>query len=148
MLEKNKTIAIAESATSRLLQHAFGSIENASQFYHGGITVYNIGQKSKHLNVGPIHALKVNCVSEKVVSEMALGVICLFKSDCSISTTGYASPVPESGNKLFAYFAIAFDNKIERSDKLTTTLRDPDNVKTFYIQKMLEKFVAILKKQG
>ena len=83
------------------MQHTFGSMEHASLFYHGGITVYNIGQKSKQLNVGPIHALQVNCVSEKVAIEMAIGVIHMFKSSWGIGITGYASPVPESGGALF-----------------------------------------------
>ena len=57
MLSKENTIAVAESVTSGLIQSAFASIEDASRFYRGGITAYNMGQKYRHLFVEPIHAL-------------------------------------------------------------------------------------------
>jgi len=71
LLAKKQTIAVAESVTSGLLQFAFSSMENAADFYQGGITAYNIAQKFKHLTVEPLHALSVNCVSAKVAEQMA-----------------------------------------------------------------------------
>ena len=94
MLRKKETIAIAESVTSGLLQFAFSTIKDASCFYQGGITAFNIGQKFKHLQVDPVHALAVNCVSQKVSEEMAKQVCILFKSDWGIGVTGYATPEP------------------------------------------------------
>src|SRR3954469_8414198 len=88
---KEQTIAISESVTSGLLQFAFSNIKDAEKFYQGGITAYNIGQKYKHLNVETIHAIGVNCVSQKIADEMALNVISLFNSDWGIGITGYAS---------------------------------------------------------
>jgi nicotinamide-nucleotide amidase len=148
LIERNETLAVAESVTSGLLQYAIGSIEKASQFYQGGITVYNLGQKYKHLSVEPVHALKVNCVSEKVAGEMAVNVCNLFNSDWGISITGYASPVPESENKVFAFFATVFKQDIINITKLSTELTDPSKVQGFYIKKILEQFMAILNDQG
>ena len=79
--------------------------------FQGGLTVYNLGQKCRHLGVNPIQALECNCVSDKVAVEMAISVCKLFTSDWGIAITGYSTPVPESDNKLFAYFAIAFQGR-------------------------------------
>src|SRR5436190_21131457 len=100
LLKKKQTVAVAESVTSGLLQFAFSCIPDAASFFQGGITAYNIAQKFKHLQVEPLHALSVNCVSSKVAKEMALHVCQLYSSDWGIGITGYASPVPESGNKV------------------------------------------------
>ena len=61
--EKKQSIAVAESVTSGLLQAAFSNAKEASFFFQGGITAYNIGQKSRHLLVEPLHAIEYNCVS-------------------------------------------------------------------------------------
>ncbi|QEC42019.1 PncC family amidohydrolase [Pseudobacter ginsenosidimutans] len=112
LLKNEQTIAVAESVTTGMIQQAMGSIKDAMQFYQGGITTYNIPQKFRHLGVEPIAAEKCNAVSGAVASQMALGVSALFGSHWGIGITGYASPVPESGNRLFAYFAIAFRKKV------------------------------------
>src|SRR5678815_1308052 len=112
LIEREETLSVAESVTSGLLQTAIGTAENASQFFQGGITVYNLAQKFRHLHVEPIHAQNVNCVSEKVSIEMCLNCSTLFNSHWAIAITGYASPVPESDHKLFAYFAVAKNGKI------------------------------------
>ena len=119
LIARQETIAVAESVTSGLLQLALSQAENAAEFYQGGITAYNLGQKSRHLIVEPIHALAFNSVSEKVAQEMALNVCSLFSSDWGMGITGYASPVPESENKLFAWYAIAHQDSIVVSKKIT-----------------------------
>jgi len=57
LLNRNESVAIAESVTGGLLQAAFSIAENASQFFQGGVTAYNVGQKYRHLLVDPLHAL-------------------------------------------------------------------------------------------
>ena len=41
-----ESLAVAESVTSGHLQAALSSAENASHFYQGGITAYNLGQNA------------------------------------------------------------------------------------------------------
>ena len=53
---KCETIAVAESLTAGLLQFALAAAEGASGYFQGGITVYNLGQKSRHLHIDPIDA--------------------------------------------------------------------------------------------
>lgn len=127
LLKKEQTIAVAESVTTGLIQHAIGSVKDAMQFYQGGITTYNIPQKFRHLGVEPIAADKCNAVSGEVASQMALGASALFGSHWGIGITGYASPVPESGNRLFAYYAIVFQKKV-LSEKILHHRKKTDSV--------------------
>ncbi|MBO9635592.1 MAG: CinA family protein [Chitinophagaceae bacterium] len=143
LLAKDQTIAIAESVTTGLIQAAIGSTTDAMKFYQGGITVYNIAQKFKHLGVEPIHADKCDAVSAKVAAEMAIGVSILFGSHWGIGITGFASPVPESDNKLFAYYAIAFNQTII-SDRMIRPKTGPtEEIQALYVNTVL----ADLRKQ-
>ena len=142
LLQKNQTIAVSESVTAGLLQFAFSNVPNASNFFQGGLTAYNIAQKFKHLNVEPIHALAINCVSEKVAVEMALQVSESFNSNWGIGITGYSTPVPESANQLFAFFAIVHNKAVRQAGKLAPVATDPVTVQLEYVNKV----IAILNK--
>ncbi len=144
LIVKKETLAVAESVTSGLLQFAIGSIENASKFFQGGITVYNLGQKFKHLNVEPIHAENANCVSEKVAKTMALEISSMMTSDWGLSVTGYSTPVPESDNKLFAWFAISYKGRIIHSGRLEGKGKMPREVQLNYTLTIIEKFNGTL----
>jgi len=109
MVENGWTIAVAESLTAGKVQDYFGSISGASNFFEGGITAYSIDQKVKFLGVDREHAEKVNCISQRVADEMAIGVSKNFGTDIGIATTGYSEPCPEKGiEKPYAYVAIAW----------------------------------------
>ena len=144
LLKKKQTIAVAESVTSGLLQFSLSNIPDAACFFQGGITAYNIAQKFKHLGVEPLHALSVNCVSPKVAKEMALHVCELYSSDWGIGITGYASPVPESGNKVFAFFAIAYKGKIKLSGKIDPEKTEPPELQWLYVNHILRKLSPVL----
>lgn len=145
LLKKHETIAVAESVTSGLLQFAFSTIPDAAQFFQGGITAYNLAQKFKHLTVEPLHALAVNCVSGQVATQMALQVCENYKSHWGIGITGYASPVPESGHQLFAFFAIANNDKIKVTGKMRPAPDDPPAIQLKYTTTVLHKFYLALK---
>src|SRR5689334_221261 len=78
---RKETIAVAESVTSGQLQTFLSLPDRAMDFFQGGLTAYNLGQKTKHLDVDPIHAFACNCVSERVASEMANNIRLMFNSD-------------------------------------------------------------------
>ncbi|HMD01221.1 MAG TPA: CinA family protein [Ferruginibacter sp.] len=142
---RHHTVAIAESVTSGLLQFSFSQIPDASEFFQGGFTAYNLGQKYKHLNVEPIHAAACDCVSQPVADQMALATAEQFRSDWGISITGYATPVPESGNKLFCFFSITYKNKVKLKGKITHKKDDPVQVQLDYVVEILKKFRGILR---
>jgi PncC family amidohydrolase len=145
MIANHHTVSVAESVTSGHLQVALASAENASKFFQGGITTYNLGQKSRHLKVEPIHAEACNCVSEKVATEMALHVTDLFSSDWGIGITGYAAPVPECNiDELFAYYAISNHGKLVDQNLVYAEKAEPMKVQIFYVNKILTAFNELI----
>ncbi|MBO9204351.1 MULTISPECIES: CinA family protein [Niastella] len=142
---KKETIAVAESVTAGLLQYAFSNIPDATDFYQGGLTAYNVAQKFKHLQVEPIHAMAVNCVSPSVAEQMALQVCRIFGAHWGIGITGYATPVPESDNKQFAYFAITYKEKILLKGMLRSNDKNPPEAQLHYTQAVLQKLATVLK---
>ena len=68
---------------------------------------------------------------------MALNVCKLFNSDWGIGITGYAVPVPESANRLFAYYAVTNNKHIVLSNRIDTEKDDPLKVRLTYIAKLL-----------
>ena len=142
---RKQTIAVAESVTAGHLQAALSSAIEASQFFQGGITAYNLGQKCRHLDVDPINAEDTNCVAEHIAQTMALNVSKMFLSHYSIAITGYASKMPEKGlNDLYAYYAIAHNNKIILCEKITTDKERVD-AQVDYTWQVLRKLVTQLK---
>ena len=115
------------------------------KFFQGGITAYNAGQKTKHLNIEPIAALEDDCVTEKVACEMALQVNKMFISDYGIAITGYATKMPEKGlNDLFAFFAIAHKKEILIVKKITTG-KERVGVQIDYTTQVIKEFQDFLK---
>ena len=143
--EKKQSIAVAESVTSGLLQAAFSNAKEASFFFQGGITAYNIGQKARHLLVEPLHAIEYNCVSEIVSQQMSKEVCNLFLSDYGIGITGYAAKLPEKNiNELFAYYSISLKDKILKHGKITTDVEEGLPAQLVYVNTVLEKLNALL----
>jgi len=145
LVDKGETIAVAESVTSGLLQLAFGTVKDASSFYQGGITAYNVGQKYRHLLIEPIHALECDCISQKVAEEMALQVCKLFKSNWGISITGYATGVEKADYKLFAYYAVAHDRKVVLSKQIKPSNTEPFPVQIEYASEVLKSLGELVR---
>ena len=133
LIKKKKTIAVAESVTAGNIQAGISLAKDASEFFQGGITAYNLGQKPRHLEVEPIHALECECVSEIISAQMAKQVSAMFSSDFGIGITGFASVVPEKGiNKLFAFICIVFNGKVIAKKKVSSRMADPYDVQIAY----------------
>lgn len=112
------SLAVAESITCGNLQALIGSISGASDFFKGGITAYNLGQKVKHLNIEELHAKPVDCVSGQVAIEMARGVTVLFNSTIGLGTTGFAELKKGVPNAYIAVFdARTNDHKVIQVEK-------------------------------
>lgn len=144
LLQRQQTIAVAESVTGGLMQFALSSADDAIHFFQGGITAYNLGQKTRHLHIEPIHAESCNCVDDTVAAQMALHVTQLFSSHWGISITGYATPVPESGNQLFAYYAIAQKDQVIAAGKMQGGKGTAQEVQRYYVNAVLGAFLKLL----
>lgn len=146
LVQKEETLAVAESVTAGHLQAAFSAGMEASKFFQGGITAYNIGQKARHLHVDPIVSLKVNCVSDEIAEKMAAEVSKMFSSDYGVAITGYASMVPECEKEgIHAFFAISYKNRIILSERLTSFEDIPHDVQVDYAKQVIQKLNDYLK---
>ena len=143
MVENEETISVAESVTAGNIQHALSLAPNATQFFQGGISAYNIGQKSRHLQINPIHALSCNCVSQQVANDMAINVCKLFLSDWGISITGYAELIPDI-TELYAFYAIAYKEKIINSGHIKTQAPDKKTAQKYYKEKVLRELYNLI----
>lgn len=145
LTKKEETLAIAESVTSGLLMAALSEAKNATMFFQGGLTAYNLGQKTRQLNVDPIHAEKTNCVSEKVAGQMATNVAHQFASHWGIGITGYAVPVPALHIKeCFALYAITYNGAVVRQGRIETRLRGQGRVQRYFVEKVMDEFYKCL----
>ncbi|SHK66340.1 CinA family protein [Epilithonimonas mollis] len=148
MLQCKETIAVAESVTSGFLQFSFSQMRDASTFFMGGITAYSLQEKVEILKVDLEEAIKTNCVSSNIAETMALNVAKMYRTNWSIAVTGYATPVEESGKKLFAYFSISHRGKIILSERLDLHSRTKAvNAQLYYSEFILGCFKLELDKQ-
>lgn len=145
LISRNETLAIAESVTSGHLQAAVSLADKATEFYQGGVTTYNLTQKTKILHIDPVHAITCNCVSEKVAGEMATGATNVFKSDWAIAITGYAAPVPALGvTDLFAHWGAAHAKSVEKVEMIKAPKGAALEAQLFYTNEVLRRFLAVL----
>lgn len=145
LMRNQQTIAVAESVTAGYLQAALASAENASVFFQGGLTAYNIHQKYTHLHIDLAKAVQCNCVSGETAGEMALAVAKLFSADWGLSITGYASPIPAHPMKeLYACYAIAFNGDLVGIQTITTNTKSFQDVQLEYIDRILKELLKTI----
>ncbi len=148
MVRNKHTVAVAESVTSGHLQAAFSTATDASLFFQGGITAYNLGQKCRQLAIEPIHALECDCVSAAIAQQMAKSVTELFLSDYGIGITGYATPIPEKNvQKLFAHVSIVHKGKKLLSKKITPGKEKAFDAQVNFTNQVLDAFERVLRRK-
>ncbi|MES2892960.1 MAG: CinA family protein [Bacteroidota bacterium] len=147
LIAREQTVAVAESVTSGHLQAGFSLASKAMQFFQGGLTAYNLGQKARHFAVDPIHALGCNCVSDRVAVSLAKGITNIFCSDWGIGVTGYATPDPEQGvEELFAIYSFCLKDKEITTARIDVEKLDQQNVQVLYTNTIYQSFLDVLKK--
>jgi nicotinamide-nucleotide amidase len=128
-----------------VIQSRLSLAKDATFFFQGGITTYNLGQKVKHLQIDPILAEKTNCVDEHLVRDMAINVSRLFNSAWGIGVTGYAVPVPALKIKqCFALYAFAYRGDVIFEARIDTKLKGALNVQLYYTSTILKRLAAHL----
>ena len=113
IIEKNNTIAVAESCTGGLLSKMITDVPGSSRCFLGGVVAYNNLIKEEFLNVQSSLIKNKGAVSNEVVIQMAKGIMKKFKSDIGIAITGISGPSNlEKDKELGAvYIAIITRNK-------------------------------------
>ncbi|TXF74924.1 CinA family protein [Chryseobacterium sp.] len=147
---KNLTLAVAESCTSGLIQNNFSQTKEAMAFFQGGMTVYNAGQKTKHLGINPIAAENCNSVSKEICEKMAVEVAAKFNAEIGISITGYAQPFPEKKvDDCFAFIAVSKNSEIILSKRIKGAKdKDIGENQQIYAEKVVKELLIFLKKDG
>ena len=92
LLERNATVAVAESCTGGLLAAAFTDVPGASSFFKGGIVTYATETKIELLGVPAELISRFGVVSAECAEAMARSVAEQFRTDFALSTTGLAGP--------------------------------------------------------
>ncbi|MFQ6003214.1 MAG: competence/damage-inducible protein A [Candidatus Zixiibacteriota bacterium] len=112
LLEKGKTIAVAESCTGGLIGAKFTNISGSSKYFERGVVTYSNRAKTELLGV-PLDIIeKYGAVSEEVAIRMAEGVRELAKTDYGLSATGIAGPTGGTPEKPvgLTYIGFAHEN--------------------------------------
>ncbi len=147
LIDIDESVSIAENVTSGFLQFSFSQIRDASKFFKGGMTVYTAGDHADLFGTDENEMFFCNTVSPDTAEQMALAVGKKFKSDWSIAVTGYAVPVKESRNKLYAFFSISHHGRIILSEKLDLHSRTiPVKAQLYYSEFILGCFKLELDK--
>lgn len=92
LVEREETLACAESLTGGLVAAAITSVPGASAVFRGGVVSYATEVKRDLLGVRAAVVVSPQCAEE-----MADGVRHLLGADRAIATTGVAGPDPQDG---------------------------------------------------
>lgn len=92
LIKQKKTLSVAESCTGGALSAAFTQQAGCSSYYLGGVIAYSNLMKINLLSVDEKDLEVFGAVSERVVLEMAEGVLKLTESDYSVAVSGIAGP--------------------------------------------------------
>lgn len=149
LITRGETVAVAESVTAGLITAALSGADNATKFLQGGMIVYNLGQKTRHLGIDPIHAEETNCVSQEVAIQMARAVAEKFCSHWGVAITGYAAPVPQLKiRSCFAYYAITRKGEPVISSRVDSDPAGQRTVQLRFVSALLRDFHRILGEQS
>jgi nicotinamide-nucleotide amidase len=97
LVEREETVATAESLTGGLVCGALVDVPGASQAVLGGVVAYAAAAKVSLLDVdGGLVALR-GTVDPEVAQQMASGVRCQLGASWGVATTGVAGPEPVDG---------------------------------------------------
>ena len=92
LLERKKTIALAESCSGGFVQHKITSVAGSSAYFHGGVVPYHNDFKMGMLGVKSETLEAHGAVSEATVREMAERVREKFNADIGAASSGIAGP--------------------------------------------------------
>lgn len=92
LVQKNKTIAVAESCTGGQIAQMITSVPGASAYFKGGVVTYATQSKIDILGVPKELIENYSVVSAEVAETMAARAKEIFGTDYAVATTGNAGP--------------------------------------------------------
>lgn len=123
LLERELSLAIAESLTGGLASHLVVDRPDSGQVHLGAVVAYDSAVKQRVLGVGDGPVVTGRCAQE-----MAAGVQRLIGARCALAFTGVAGPATQEGCAVGTVFIAA------RADERATVLArhytgDPDEIR-------------------
>lgn len=110
LLEKNLTLATAESCTGGYVAHRITAISGASAYFQGSIVAYDNKVKENLLGVSPTTLNDHGAVSEQTVIEMVAGALKVLNVDVAVAISGIAGPGGGSPEKPVGTIWLAVGN--------------------------------------
>lgn len=118
LLDRDATVATAESLTGGLVSAVLTSVSGASRTYGGGVVAYTVTAKHQLLGVpnellaehGPVH--------EQTARAMAVGARRVFDTTYAMATTGVAGPNAHGGRPAGTVFIACADDRSCRVEEL------------------------------
>jgi len=113
LVQRNQTVAVAESCTGGLLANRITNVPGASAVFPAGYVCYANQAKIDMLDVDPLLIEKHGAVSEQVARALAEHARACARSDYALATTGVAGPSGGSPEKPVGtvYVALAASGK-------------------------------------
>ena len=113
LLERELTIATAESCTGGLISSLFTNISGSSKYFERGIVCYSNAAKVELLKVDEDVIAENGAVSLEVAMQMAEGVKSTSGADIGLSTTGIMGPTGATADKPVGLVYIGYcDEKV------------------------------------
>ncbi|WPP51308.1 competence/damage-inducible protein A [Catalinimonas niigatensis] len=92
LMEKGKTIALAESCSGGYVAHSLTSTAGSSAYFQGALVPYHNKLKEEVLDVKKETLINNGAVSEATVTEMAQNIRKLLQADFGLASSGIAGP--------------------------------------------------------
>jgi nicotinamide-nucleotide amidase len=99
LMDKQQTLALAESCTGGYISHRVTRIAGSSAYYYGGAVTYSNEAKIRFLGVRPETLEEHGAVSRQTALEMSAGIKQRTGADVGLSVTGVAGPAGGSTAK-------------------------------------------------
>ena len=114
LLEKKKTIAVAESCTGGLIASYLVANSGISDSFMEACVTYTNDAKVRRLGVSPHTLDEFGAVSSQTAEEMAMGIAKTAGADIGLSTTGIAGPGGGSDKKPvgLVYIGLYYKGKV------------------------------------
>jgi PncC family amidohydrolase len=107
LLNKQLTIAVAESATGGLIGYILTETPGSSQYFLGGIVAYANKVKQSLLGISTEVIERFGAISEETVAELANNIRRLLDADIGLATSGIAGPTGATPKKPVGLVIIA-----------------------------------------
>ena len=145
LLNKQKTIALAESCTGGYIAHAITRIPGSSRYFQGGIIPYHNEFKVNVLGVQEATLMEHGAVSEPTVEQMSNRIRKLMRADIGLASSGIAGPEGGTDEKPVGTVWIALaDGEQTLTQKLNLTKNRLINIELTSVAalNMLRKYLC------